>query len=103
MQKILFLCLVGLLVLLPYELKYGRGGYLDLVRIKQQIQMQTSINNELVNRNSMEKMKIEGLKGSIDSLEARSRYELNLVKPGETLVVLPGNYAIKVPPQKNKK
>ena len=102
MQKILFLCLVGLLVLLPYELKYGRGGYLDLMRIQKQIQTQAKVNEGLANRNSMEQLKIEALKGSIDSIEARARYELNLVKPGETLVVLPGNYAVKVPHKKNK-
>jgi cell division protein FtsB len=95
MQKIIFLCLIGLLVVLPYQLKYGLGGYLDNQKLKAQIIKQSHINESLVNRNSLELMKIEGLKGSTSSLEARARYELNLVKPGETLVLLPGNYAIK--------
>ncbi len=103
MQKILFLCLVALVIFIPYELKHGVGGRDDVYRVHQEILTQEKLNASLENRNSLEQIKIEGLKGSKDSLEARSRYELNLVKPGETLVVLPGNYAIKVPPQKNIK
>lgn len=95
MQKIIFLCLVSLLVVLTYQLKYGLGGYLDNQRLKIQIIKQGKTNLELSNRNNMELIKIEGLKGSSDSLEARARYELNLVKSGELLVLLPGNYAIK--------
>ncbi|MBY0380140.1 MAG: septum formation initiator family protein [Burkholderiales bacterium] len=100
MQKILFLCLIGVIVIFLYQLKHGNGGYADDVKLVKKIGIQTQLNESLYNRNSMLKMKIEGLKGSIDSLEARARYELNLVKPRETLVVLPGNYSIKVPPAK---
>jgi len=103
MQKILFLCLVALVVFLPYELKHGVGGRDDVYRVNQEISAQETLNESLENRNSLEQLKIEGLKGSTDSLEARSRFELNLVKPGETLVVLPGNYAIKVPSKKTAK
>ena len=39
----------------------------------------------------MMEIKIAGLKGSRDSMEARARNELNLVKPGEVLILLPGS------------
>ena len=39
----------------------------------------------------MMEIKIAGLKGSKDSIEARARNELNLVKPGEVLILLPGS------------
>ncbi len=54
-------------------------------------QKQKQVNVQLKERNAMLEMKIAGLKGSADSLEARSRNELNLVKPGEVLVLLPGS------------
>lgn len=99
MQKTIFICLALMLALFSYQLKYGYGGYADDQRVQGQITNQFNVNESLANRNSMLEMKIEGLKGSVDSLEARARYELNLVKPGETLVVLPGNYNVKLPKQ----
>lgn len=101
MQKTIFIYLALMLALFSYQLKYGYGGYADDQRVQSQITNQFNLNESLANRNSMLEMKIEGLKGSADSLEARARYELNLVKPGETLVVLPGNYNVKLPKPKN--
>jgi len=91
MQKILFLCLVGLLVLFNFQLQYGHGGYKDDNKVKQQILTTFKINADLKDRNNMMILKISGLKGSDDSLEARSRNELNLIKANEILVLLPGN------------
>lgn len=101
MQKVILLSLIGLILLFMLQLRDGSGGYKDNERILHQVAMQEDVNESLDYRNSMLKIKIEGLKGSVDSLDARARFELNLVKPGEILVVLPGNYVIKVN-QKNK-
>lgn len=73
------------------QLLHGHGGYADDERVKHQIAKQKQINSDLKERNSMMEMKIAGLKGSTDSIEARSRNELNLIKPGEVLVLLPGS------------
>jgi len=91
MQKILlffFLCFVGIF---QFQLRYGRGGYVnDGVNVKE-INKQAAINQELITRNNKMQLKISGLKGSSDALEARARSELNLIKRGEVLVLLPGN------------
>ncbi|MFN8770359.1 MAG: septum formation initiator family protein [Neisseriaceae bacterium] len=100
MQKIILICLILLITVFSYQLKYGSGGYADDKRIVNQIAMQLNLNESFINRNSLLEMKIEGLKGSVDAIEARARYELNLIKPGETLIVLPGNYTVKVPNKK---
>lgn len=89
MQKILFLCLILVLVAFNMQLHNGRGGYIDDAKVREKIAKQNQINKELENRNQMMIMKILMLKGSSDALEARSRNELNVVKPGEVLVRLP--------------
>ena len=62
----------------------------DGVNVKE-INKQAAINQELITRNNKMQLKISGLKGSSDALEARARSELNLIKRGEVLVLLPGN------------
>ena len=91
MQKILFLCLIALIALFQMQLLHGHGGYVDDNRVRAQIAKQKDLNAQLKERNSKMEMKIAGLKGSTDSLEARSRNELNLIKTGEILVLLPGS------------
>lgn len=91
MQKILLLALGAVIMLFQVQLKEGHGGIIDDNKIKLQVNKQKQINSELRERNSMLEMKIAGLKGSADSLEARSRSELNLIKSGEILVLLPGS------------
>lgn len=91
MHKLLFLALIGVVYLFQMQLRHGRGGEEDSARVNAVIQKQAQLNAELRNRNDMMEMKIAGLKGSTDSLEARSRSELNLIKSGEILVLLPGS------------
>ncbi len=96
MQKIIFICLLGLFGVISFQYNYGRGGRYDNKIVQLEIVRQSQINAILNNRNSLELMRIEGLKGSSDFLEARARYELNLIKPNEKLVILPGNYLMRV-------
>lgn len=91
MQKILFLCLIAVIALFQMQFRHGHGGLSDDSRVKAEIAEQKRINADLKDRNAMMEMKIAGLKGSADSIEARSRNELNLVKAGEVLVLLPGS------------
>ena len=100
MQKILFLCLIGVIVLFQTQLMHGHGGYVDDERVKRQIAKQKQLNADLRERNSMMEMKIAGLKGSEDSIEARARNELNLIKQGEVLVLLPGSDLAENKPKK---
>lgn len=91
MQKLLFLFLVAVIFAFQLERLYGSGGAIDDGRIKNEIIRQTEINQDLINRNNEMIIKTSGLKGSPDAIEARARLELNMVKHGETLILLPGN------------
>ncbi|RTL11028.1 MAG: cell division protein FtsB [Neisseriaceae bacterium] len=89
MQKLLFLALCAVVALFQYELWFGRGGIYDSNRLKNTIAQQIKINQELQNRNDGVIDHLQELKGSPELMEARARRELNLVKPNETLVLLP--------------
>lgn len=89
MQKLLFLALCAVVALFQYELWFGRGGIYDSNRLKNTITQQIKINQELQNRNDEVIDHLQELKGSPELMEARARRELNLVKPNETLVLLP--------------
>lgn len=89
MQKILLICLILILMIFNYQIHYGRGGSGEEKFIKDKIKTQLKTNKDLAARNELILLKIEGLKGSNDAMEARARYELNLIKPGEILIKLP--------------
>ncbi|MCC2624821.1 MAG: ftsB [Burkholderiales bacterium] len=91
MQKFLLIFLCFVIAWINYQGKFGRGGKNDDLQIVLQINKQTKLNHDLSERNNQMVMKIAGLKGSSDSIEQRSREELNMIKSGETLVMLPGN------------
>jgi cell division protein FtsB len=91
MQKFLFIFLCIVVTWITYQAKFGRGGKSDDLQITAQINKQTRLNYNLSERNNLMVMKIAGLKGSSDSIEQRSREELNMIKSGELLVMLPGN------------
>jgi cell division protein FtsB len=89
MQKLLFLSLCGALAFFQYQLWYGKGGIYDGNRLKNEITARIVANKKLEQRNNLIVEHLAELKGSPELIEARARYELNLVKPGETLVMLP--------------
>lgn len=89
MQKYIFLILLGLNILVISELLAGKGGIANTYTLKSKIDEQLVINNNLKKRNDEMVNKIEALKYSPETLAAKARYELNLIKPGEVLVRLP--------------
>ena len=91
MHKIIFICLLILVFFLNQQYYHGRGGLDSENKILLKINYQQSLNNQIIRKNSILKIKISGLKGSQESIEARARYELNLIKPNEQLVIIPNS------------
>ena len=75
--------LVGLLLFLQYRLWFESGGIVDMMRLKKQLAVQTQENNKLKKRNDMLAQQVERLQNSQDTVEARARSELGMVKKGE--------------------
>jgi cell division protein FtsB len=94
MQKIIFICAILILFKINYDIYFVEtirdSKLLELIKINQ------GTNQKLQDRNNILLEKISAMKGNNIALEARARYELNLVKRGETLLVLPDNYTFKL-------
>lgn len=91
MQKILFLCLIGLIYLFSNQLYSNNGAVAENKKIEKLIDQNIMINTNLYSRNESMVLKISGLKGSLDALEAVARMELNLIKPNEVLIITSEN------------
>lgn len=88
MQKIIFIALLALIGLFQFELWSGAGGIDDGQKLIEDIHKQKQINQQFQERNDLVADKIEELKGSRELIEARARFELNLIKPNEVLIKL---------------
>lgn len=83
------LVLVALIVLLQYPLWLGKGGWLRVWEMDRALQAQREVNQQLEQRNASLDAEVRDLKNGYDAIEERARYELGLVKDGETFVQAP--------------
>lgn len=68
---------------LQYRLWFESGGIIDMLRLKKQLSIQVQENDKLKKRNDMLAQQVERLQKSQDTVEARARSELGMVKKGE--------------------
>lgn len=87
----LTLLLLALLSWLNYSFFLGKNGLRDYIRVNQDINTQQSINVNLKARNSLLFAEINDLNESNEAIEERARYELGMIKLGETFYrLVPG-------------
>lgn len=77
-----------MLIGLQYRLWVGEGSIAQLHRLNQQIQQQGLINESLIARNEEMAVKVQDFKTGLDSIEERARYELGMIKEGETFYMV---------------
>ena len=82
-MKVLTLILVALIVLLQYPLWLGKGSWLKVWEIDQQLATQSETNEKLKTRNSALDAEVRDLKQGYDAVEERARNELGMIKEGE--------------------
>lgn len=80
----LLIALVSLLALLQYRLWFADGSLAERHRLKQQIEEQTRINEQLQQRNSVLEREVLELQSGNRGLEQRAREQLGLIREGET-------------------
>jgi len=78
-----------LVVALQYPLWLGRGGWLRVWEIDNDMQKQHAHNQRLEQRNARLDAEVIDLKSGTDAIEERARYDLGLVRPGEIFVQVP--------------
>jgi cell division protein FtsB len=81
--RALTIILIVLIALLQYPLWLGKGSWLRVWKVNQQIQKQQVENNASQQRNDALRAEVRDLKQGNDAVEERARNELGMVKPDE--------------------
>ena len=82
-MKILAGILGALIVAIQLPLWLGKGGWLRVWELDQQVAAQRVQNARLEARNAAVAAEVRDLKQGLEAVEERARYELGLVRPDE--------------------
>ncbi|MDE1982528.1 MAG: cell division protein FtsB [Betaproteobacteria bacterium] len=75
--------LLTMVVVLAYALILGKGGWLRIRALDQQIAAQKATNLDMQKRNEALSAEVQDLRKGSDALEERARVELGMVRQGE--------------------
>jgi cell division protein FtsB len=82
-MKVLGVALAALIVLIQYPLWFGKGSWMRVWDVDQQIKTQKEKNARLQTRNSVLEAEVRDLKQGFDAVEERARSELGMIKQDE--------------------
>ncbi len=82
-MKLLTLVLVALIALLQYPLWLGKGSWLSVWEVNQQVVAQHETNQQWKIRNAALDAEVRDLKQGHDAIEERARSELGMIKQDE--------------------
>ncbi len=82
-MRVVTYILLALLLLLQYPLWLGKGSWLKVWDIGQQVEAQKKINDQTQQRNAALDAEVRDLKNGTDAIEERARSELSMVRQGE--------------------
>ncbi len=82
MKKLAF-TLVILIALAQYPLWYGKGSWLNVFEIDQQVTAQRQTNQKLQDRNTILEAEVSNLKKGLDAIEELARNELGMIQKDE--------------------
>ena len=83
-MKALTWVLALLILLLQYPLWLGKGSWLKVWDMRQQVAAQKAANKVLMARNTQLAAEVKDLKTGYGAIEARARYELGMIRQDET-------------------
>ncbi|GAA5525664.1 cell division protein FtsB [Microbulbifer aestuariivivens] len=86
-MKWLLAILTILLVTFQYRLWVGEGSLAEVSRLKRELAEQQEKNAVLRRANRQLLREVRSLKEGTDGVEAKARYDLGMVKEGETLFI----------------
>ncbi|AMS31995.1 MAG: cell division protein FtsB [Betaproteobacteria bacterium] len=76
--------LIALIIAIQYPLWIGKGSWLRVWGVNQQLAEQKSKNTKLAQRNAGLDADVRDLKEGLVAVEERARVELGMIKPNET-------------------
>lgn len=83
-MKTIGLLLLLVLLSLQYKLWFGDGSVLQSAQLDKKLALQEETNNKLAARNRAVEADIAELKSGDQALEEQARFDLGMVKQGET-------------------
>jgi len=90
-MRALALTLATLIALIQYPLWLGKGSWLRVWEVDQQIQAQRATNQKLQTRNAALDAEVRDLKQGLDAIEERARSELGMIKHDEVFFQILGD------------
>ena len=87
-MKWLSLILLVLVGAIQYPLWLGKGGWMRVWEVDQQIASQREVNAKLRARNGALDAEVRDLKQGLEAIEERARSELGMIKKGETFYLI---------------
>lgn len=85
-MRLITLSLAALLILIQYPLWLGKGGWLRVWDLDNQVAAAQKKNSELKARNAMLNSEVHDLREGTGAVEERARYELGMIKDGELFI-----------------
>ena len=85
-MRLITLSLAALLLLIQYPLWLGKGGWLRVWDLDNQVVAAQKKNQELKARNDKLDSEVRDLRDGTGAVEERARYELGMIKDGEIFV-----------------
>ncbi|MGH8640336.1 MAG: cell division protein FtsB [Burkholderiales bacterium] len=82
-MRALTLVLAALIVLIQYPLWLGKGSWLRVWEVDQQIRAQRETNRQLKARNDGLEAEVRDLKVGVEAIEERARSELGMIRNDE--------------------
>jgi len=80
----LFVALLLILAILQYRLWFAEGSLAEQRRLELQVEEQTRVNQQLLERNAVLEREVLELQSGNKGVEQRAREQLGLVRKGET-------------------
>jgi cell division protein FtsB len=82
-MRVFAAALMFLIVAIQYPLWFGKGGWLRVRHVDQQLQAQSEKNTRLALRNATLNAEVRDLKTGLEAIEERARVELGMIKSDE--------------------
>ena len=82
--KLVLVVLIVMVISLQYALWAGKQNVIDLYQLNQQVDDARKENNEFQSRNDQLHEDVIDIKSRLSAIESQARFDLGLIKPGET-------------------
>ncbi|KQW96928.1 cell division protein FtsB [Massilia sp. Root418] len=97
-MRLITLALAALLLLIQYPLWLGKGGWLRVADLEDQVAVAHKKNDELKSRNAKLDSEVRDLKDGTGAVEERARFELSMIKQNEIYIQILGKGQTQPPP-----